>query len=119
MANRDGGGGLSNLRALGTATGMTLTVIAWGVLVFAAIDFGRTAREGSGRDWILLVAAAVGAIAGPLGITLGSLSGAILGGLAGGVGGCALGAQLGDQLDRHVLANNLCLICGHRFNLPT
>jgi hypothetical protein len=33
------------------------------------------------------------------------------------VGGCVLGAQLGDQLDRHVLANNLCLDCGHRFNL--
>jgi hypothetical protein len=39
--------------------------------------------------------------------------------LAGGVGGCALGAQLGESLDRHVLAHNLCLLCGHRFNLPT
>jgi hypothetical protein len=63
--------------------------------------------------------AAIGAIAGPVGITLGSVSGAILGGLAGGVGGCALGAQLGESLDRHVLAHNLCLLCGHRFNLPT
>jgi hypothetical protein len=62
--------------------------------------------------------ALVGAFAGPVGITLGSVSGAIFGGLAGGVGGCALGAQLGDTLDRHVLANNLCLLCGHRFNLP-
>jgi hypothetical protein len=62
--------------------------------------------------------ALVGTIAGPFGITLGYVSGAILGGLAGGVGGCALGAQLGDTLDRHVLAHNLCLLCGHRFNLP-
>nr|WP_289933796.1 hypothetical protein [Pseudomonas aeruginosa] len=62
--------------------------------------------------------AAIGAFAGPVGITLGSVSGAILGGLAGGVGGCALGAQLGESLDRHVLAHNLCLLCGHRFNLP-
>lgn len=62
--------------------------------------------------------ALIGAIAGPVGITLGSVSGAILGGLAGGVGGCALGAQLGESLDRHVLAHNLCLLCGHRFNLP-
>lgn len=62
--------------------------------------------------------ALIGSIAGPVGITLGSVSGAILGGLAGGVGGCALGAQLGDTLDRHVLAHNLCLLCGHRFNLP-
>jgi hypothetical protein len=45
-------------------------------------------------------------------------SGAILGGLAEGAGGCALGAQLGEKLDRHVLANNLCLACNHRFNLP-
>jgi hypothetical protein len=62
--------------------------------------------------------ALIGTIAGPFGITLGYVSGAILGGLAGGVGGCALGAQLGDTLDRHVLAHNLCLLCGHRFNLP-
>jgi hypothetical protein len=34
------------------------------------------------------------------------------------VGGCALGAQLGEKLDRHVFANNLCLACSHRFNLP-
>ena len=63
--------------------------------------------------------ATVGAIAGPFGVTLCAVSGAILGGLVGGAGGCALGAQLGDKLDRHVLAHNLCLICGHRFNLPT
>ncbi len=61
--------------------------------------------------------ALVGAINGPLGVTLGAVSGAILGSLVGGAGGCALGAQLGDKLDRHVLAHNLCLICGHRFNL--
>ena len=60
--------------------------------------------------------ALIGAIAGPIGITLGSVSGAILGGLTGGAGGCALGAQLGDTLDRHVLAHNLCLLCGHRFH---
>lgn len=41
-----------------------------------------------------------------------------VGGLAGSVGGCAIGAQLGESLDRHVLAHNLCLLCGHRFNLP-
>jgi len=62
--------------------------------------------------------AALGAIAGPVGVTIGSVSGAIIGGLVGGVSGCALGAQLGHKLDRHVLANNLCLLCGHRFNLP-
>lgn len=61
---------------------------------------------------------AVVTLTSPPSIPLATLSNAILGGLAGGVGGCALGAQLGEQLDRHVLANNLCLTCGHRFNLP-
>ena len=60
----------------------------------------------------------IGTVGGPIGITLGAISGAILGGLIVGVGGCTLGAQLGDKLDRHVFAHNLCLICGHRFNLP-
>lgn len=60
-----------------------------------------------------------GALISPLGIKLGSLSSAVLGGFVGSVGGCALGAQLGEKLDRYALANNLCLVCGHRFNLPT
>jgi uncharacterized membrane protein len=59
------------------------------------------------------------AFSGPFVITIGTVSSAILGGLAGGVGGCIIGAQLGEKLDRHVLANNLCLACGHHFNLPT
>lgn len=79
---------------------------------------GGAARGASAALAAGQVGASVGAIAGPLGITLGTVSGAILGGLAGGAGGCALGAQLGEKLDRHVLANNLCLACNHRFNLP-
>lgn len=65
------------------------------------------------------IGATFGALAGPSGITISTVSSAILGRLAAGVRGCALGAQLGENLDRHVLANNLCLVCGHRFNLPT
>ncbi|WP_429560938.1 hypothetical protein [Pseudomonas laurylsulfatiphila] len=61
----------------------------------------------------------LGALAGPSRIIIGTVFSAILGRLAAGVRGCALGAQLGENLDRHVLANNLCLLCGHRFNLPT
>jgi hypothetical protein len=79
---------------------------------------GGAARGASAALAAGQVGASVGAIAGPLGITLGTVSGAILGGLAGGAGGCALGAQLGEKLDRHVFANNLCLACNHRFNLP-
>lgn len=54
----------------------------------------------------------------PLNVNLNALSSAILTSLVGAAGGCAMGAQLGEKLDRHVLANNLCLSCGHRFNVP-
>lgn len=48
---------------LGYAAGITLAVMAWGYLVWAAIDFGSTARGGDGRAWWLLALAAVGAVA--------------------------------------------------------
>ena len=53
---------LSNLRVLSVATGMTVTVILWGVLVFAAIDFGRDARDGAAVNWLYLLVAALGAV---------------------------------------------------------
>lgn len=44
--------------------GITLCVIAWGYLVYAAIDFGTAARGGSGAStWALMGLAALGAIA--------------------------------------------------------
>jgi len=45
------------------ALGTTLCVVAWGYLVFAAIDFGRTARGGQSESWIFLAIASLGAIA--------------------------------------------------------
>jgi hypothetical protein len=48
---------------LGYALGITLAVLAWGYLVWAAIDFGSTARGGDGRAWWFLALAAVGAVA--------------------------------------------------------
>ena len=60
-----------------------------------------------------------GAVFSPLSLALGSLSGAIFGGLAGGISGCSLGVQIGSHLDRYVLANNRCLACRARFNLPS
>lgn len=42
---------------------VTLTLIAWGVLVYAAIDFGREARSGEPDAWTFLAIAAVGAAA--------------------------------------------------------
>jgi hypothetical protein len=50
-------------RVLGYALGITLAVLAWGYLVWAAIDFGSTARGGDGRAWWLLGLAALGAVA--------------------------------------------------------
>lgn len=45
------------------AVGITFTLIAWGYLVLAAIDFGATARhDGEASAWLFLVVAASGAM---------------------------------------------------------
>jgi hypothetical protein len=62
-AQKHSGTGLSHGRVLGLAAGVTATVVAWGVLVFAAIDFGRSARDGQGSDWVFLLLATIGAVA--------------------------------------------------------
>jgi len=48
---------------LGLTAGITLLVVAWGYLVYAAIDFGGDARGGDDQDWIFLALASIGAIA--------------------------------------------------------
>ncbi len=53
---------MSYPRVLALAAGVTATVVAWGLLVLSAIDFGRNARQGQG-GWLLLVLAGVGAVA--------------------------------------------------------
>lgn len=46
------------------AVGITLSLVAWGYLVYAAIDFGATARQdGDSAAWAFLVLAAIGAVA--------------------------------------------------------
>lgn len=45
------------------AGGCVLLVIAWIVLVRAAISFGRTARGGDASAWFFLAVASLGAIA--------------------------------------------------------
>lgn len=45
------------------ALGVTLALVAWGVLVYAAIDFGGQARSGEPVAWIFLVLSTVGAAA--------------------------------------------------------
>ena len=42
---------------------VTITLLAWGVLVLAAIDFGRDARSGDSQAWAFLGLASVGAAA--------------------------------------------------------
>jgi hypothetical protein len=50
--------------ALALGAGITLCVVAWGYLVYAAIDFGTAARGGSGGTaWLLMGLASLGAIA--------------------------------------------------------
>jgi hypothetical protein len=42
---------------------VTLAVVAWGYLVYAAIDFGATARSGNPEAWWFLAVASLGAVA--------------------------------------------------------
>src|SRR5688572_2704801 len=53
-----------NRSALVLGAAMTVCVIAWGYLVYAAIDFGTAARGGSGGSaWLFMALAGLGAIA--------------------------------------------------------
>jgi uncharacterized membrane protein YhaH (DUF805 family) len=45
------------------ALGVTICVVAWGYLVYAAIDFGAEARGGDDRAWLFLGLASLGAVA--------------------------------------------------------
>ena len=45
------------------ALGITAAVIGWGYLVYLAIDFGTSARDGDSAGWWLLGLATIGAIA--------------------------------------------------------
>ena len=53
----------SPTRLLALAVGVTLAIVAWGYLVYAAIDFGAEARGGVGRAWWFLGMASLGAVA--------------------------------------------------------
>ncbi|HEX2893411.1 MAG TPA: hypothetical protein VHO29_05350 [Marmoricola sp.] len=54
---------LPRRRLLGLALGITLTLVAWGFLVKAAIDFGADARNGETVSWAFLALATIGATA--------------------------------------------------------
>ena len=55
--------GLPRRRILLLALGVTATLVAWGVLVYAAIDFGKEARSGEPAAWVLLALTTLGAAA--------------------------------------------------------
>jgi hypothetical protein len=55
--------GRSRSKLLLHALGVTLCVVAWGYLVYAAIDFGSSARGGDGQAWVFLGLASLGAVA--------------------------------------------------------
>ena len=52
-----------NKTALALGAAITLCIVAWGYLVYAAIDFGTAAREGSSSAWTFMALACLGAIA--------------------------------------------------------
>jgi len=54
---------LPRRRLLVLALGITLTLVAWGFLVWAAIDFGADARGGETLAWLFLALATLGATA--------------------------------------------------------
>lgn len=45
------------------AAGITVTLVAWGFLVWSAIDFGTRGRNGEGLAWAFLALATIGAAA--------------------------------------------------------
>lgn len=47
---------------LAYAVATTLLMVAWGYLVYVAIDFGGTARAGRAQAWWLLALASLGAV---------------------------------------------------------
>ncbi len=52
-----------NRPAFFLALAITASLIAWGYLVYLAIDFGTSARAGTSTAWGLLVLSALGAVA--------------------------------------------------------
>ena len=52
-----------NRPALAFALAITGCVVAWGYLVYLAIDFGTTARAGEAGAWGLLALSSLGAVA--------------------------------------------------------
>ncbi|WP_232676177.1 hypothetical protein [Nocardioides sp. R-C-SC26] len=72
QAPRTGGGGRRAEKApsstalrslLPLALAGTAALVAWGFLVYSAIDFGVAARDGKGAAWLFLVLAGLGAVA--------------------------------------------------------
>jgi len=59
----EGGQRPSNGPLMLLALGITAAVVAWGYLVYLAIDFGTSARDGEAAGWWLLALATIGAIA--------------------------------------------------------
>jgi hypothetical protein len=55
--------GFPRRKILLLALGVTATLVAWGVLVYAAIDFGQEARSGEPTAWVLLALTTLGAAA--------------------------------------------------------
>ena len=50
-------------RLAAIAAAAVVSLVAWGFLVWAAIDFGRSARGGDGTAWVFLAIASLGAVA--------------------------------------------------------
>ncbi len=47
---------------MGIGVAALVSLVAWGFLVWAAIDFGRTARGGDEQAWLFLAVASLGGV---------------------------------------------------------
>lgn len=50
-------------RLVAITAASVVALVAWGFLVWAAIDFGRAARGGDSQAWLFLAVASLGAVA--------------------------------------------------------
>jgi hypothetical protein len=83
VSRRGEGAAAPPRRLLVLALGVTLTLVAWGFLVWAAIDFGGQARAGATIAWVFVALASLGAAA-CLFVTL-ILAGKVIDAVRGGV----------------------------------
>ena len=99
-------------RNYGKRAATTVGAVAGGVSWYLTAAGGASAGAEAG--------ALVGLAGGPPGVAILATAGAIIGGILAALSSSAVGATagalVGKQIDSHILKNNHCLDCFHRFS---